>query len=491
MKLLEKEALTYNDVLIVPQYSVYRAKNVNLKHRLSKNIELSVPIMSAAMDTVTEAKMAIALARLGGLGTLHKSFSISEQINLVKKIKQSHSVLIDNPLTLGPENTVLDCRRLMLQNKLSGVPIIENKDGLENIIIGIVSKRDILFLNDLKLKLKHIMTNDVITIEKDFHIKEAEDLMRSYKIEKLPVVEKIGKYQQLVGLVTLRDVMNLKQFQNISYDTNGKYLVAAAVGANDYERGKRLIEDAKVDAVVLDSAHAHTPGMIKIIKYLKALKSSSTIIAGNVATPEATEDLIKAGADCIKVGIGPGAACTTRIVCGVGYPQFSATVNCSKVAKKYNVKVIADGGITYSGDIVKALGAGADCVMLGSVFAGCDESPGKVIMIDNKPFKDYRGMGSLGAMKRGSADIHFQEEKQISQAIAEGIESYVPYRGSVNDVLYQIIGGVKSAFSYIGAKTIADIHEKAIFVKISNSSWSESHPHGVILSHNSKNYQSS
>ena len=479
--------LTYSDVLLVPQYSSVRPSKVNVNTQLTSTINMPTPIIAAAMDSVTEAKMAIAMARLGGFGVIHKSLSIQEQVKQVKQVQQAHNVVIKNFVTLQAHNTVADCINAMYIHQISGVPIVKIKDKAQ-ILVGIVTKRDLLYERNLKRPLSEIMSTNLITLQSHFNFDKAIKLMHQHKVEKLPLVKLENNDMILKGLITYKDVSNLLSYKNSFFAKGNTYFSAAAVGAVDLDRAKALI-DANVAAIVLDSAHAHTPQMLKIVRQIKAYSKRVLIIAGNVATPEATIDLIKAGADIIKVGIGPGAACTTRIVCGVGYPQLSAVVNCSQAAKKHNVSVIADGGISYSGDIAKALAAGANSVMVGSSLAGCAESPGKILMIKNKPYKNYRGMGSVSAMQKGSADIHFQENKTTDDLIAEGIEGRVSYKGPVRKVVAQLIGGIKSSFAYVGAKNIAQLQTNAKFVRLTRSGQVESHPHDLIMTNEAPNYK--
>lgn len=486
------EALTFDDVLLVPARSTVLPREADVRTRLTKSVMLNVPLLSAAMDTVTEAEMAIAIAREGGIGVIHKNMTIERQASEVDRVKRSESGMIKNPITLTEDATVKDALDMMARYSISGIPVVEN--GSANLqskkLRGIITNRDLRFKPDLHQKIADIMTKEnLITAEVGTTLDEAEEILQHHKIEKLLIVDKEGNLQ---GLITFKDIQKKKKFPNACKDEQGRLRVAAAVGirANTLQRVEALV-NAGVDAIVVDTAHGHSEAVLKMVEAIRKQYPSLAIIAGNVATAEGVRDLVAAGADCVKVGIGPGSICTTRIVAGVGVPQLSAIMNCYEEAAKTNTPIIADGGIKYSGDFVKALAAGADSVMIGSLFAGVDESPGETILYEGRKFKSYRGMGSLGAMSEaeGSSDRYFQDaEDDVKKFVPEGIEGRVPYKGSLSEVVYQLIGGLRAAMGYCGAKTIEDLKTKTKFVKITNAGLRESHPHSVFITKESPNY---
>lgn len=486
------EALTFDDVLLVPARSTVLPREADVRTRLTKSVMLNVPLLSAAMDTVSESEMAIALAREGGISVIHKNMTIERQASEVDRVKRSESGMIKNPITLTEDATVKDALDMMARYSISGIPVIEN--GSANLqskkLRGIITNRDLRFKPDLHQKIADIMTKEnLITAEVGTTLDEAEEILQHHKIEKLLIVDKEGNLQ---GLITFKDIQKKKKFPNACKDEQGRLRVAAAVGirANTLQRVEALV-NAGVDAIVVDTAHGHSEAVLKMVEAIRKQYPSLAIIAGNVATAEGVRDLVAAGADCVKVGIGPGSICTTRIVAGVGVPQLSAIMNCYEEAAKTNTPIIADGGIKYSGDFVKALAAGADSVMIGSLFAGVDESPGETILYEGRKFKSYRGMGSLGAMSEaeGSSDRYFQDaEDDVKKFVPEGIEGRVPYKGSLSEVVYQLIGGLRAAMGYCGAKTIEDLKTKTKFVKITNAGLRESHPHSVFITKESPNY---
>jgi IMP dehydrogenase len=486
------EALTFDDVLLVPARSAVLPREADVRTRLTKSVMLNVPLLSAAMDTVTEAEMAIAIAREGGIGVIHKNMTIERQASEVDRVKRSESGMIKNPITLTEDATVKDALDMMARYSISGIPVVEN--GSANLqskkLRGIITNRDLRFKPDLHQKIADIMTKEnLITAEVGTTLDEAEEILQHHKIEKLLIVDKEGNLQ---GLITFKDIQKKKKFPNACKDEQGRLRVAAAVGirANTLPRVEALV-NAGVDAIVVDTAHGHSEAVLNMVEAIRKKFPTLAIIAGNVATAEGVRDLVAAGADCVKVGIGPGSICTTRIVAGVGVPQLSAIMNCYEEAVKTNTPIIADGGIKYSGDFVKALAAGADSVMIGSLFAGVDESPGETILYEGRKFKSYRGMGSLGAMSEaeGSSDRYFQDaEDDVKKFVPEGIEGRVPYKGSLSEVVYQLIGGLRAAMGYSGAKTIEDMKTKTKFVKITNAGLRESHPHSVFITKESPNY---
>ena len=478
------EALTYDDVLLIPAYSKILPRDVEIKTKFSKNISLNIPIISAAMDTVTESRMAIAIAQEGGLGVLHKNMSIEAQAKKVRKVKRAESGMIIDPITLPLDSIVSDAKLSMKENKIGGIPIVDDK----GILKGIVTNRDLRFEKNNSRGITEVMTKkNLITVSQGTSLTEAEVILQKNKIEKLPVIDKKKK---LIGLITFRDITKLRLKPNANKDVYGRLRVAAAIGVtNDsFERAQALVNSG-VDAIVIDTAHGHSERVVSLLKELKKKLKNIDIIVGNIATVEAAKFLVKAGADGIKVGIGPGSICTTRVVAGVGYPQFSAVLEVSNAIKSSGVPVIADGGIKYTGDISKAIAAGADCVMLGSLLAGTKESPGETIIYEGRKFKSYRGMGSLEAMKKGSGDRYFQEfETEVSKLVPEGIVGRVPYKGELTESIHQFIGGLRAGMGYCGAKNIKLLQENSKFVKITSSGIAESHPHGVNITKEAPNY---
>ena len=478
---LIKEGLTYDDVLLIPQRSEVLPSHVNLKTRVTNKIQINIPIMSAGMDTVTEARLAIAIAREGGIGVIHKNMSVKKQALEVDKVKRSeHGVIVD-PFFLSPDDKIKDALELMGRYRISGVPIVD-----ENMILkGILTNRDVRFESDYNKAIGEAMTKENLVVGKEgTSLKEAEMILKSRKIEKLPLVDDEGK---LKGLITIKDIEKITIYPNRATDDKSRLLVGAAIGiGKDMDSRVEALIKSGVDLVVLDSAHGHSVNIINSVKKIKDKYPELQVVAGNIATAEATVELIKAGADAVKVGIGPGSICTTRVVAGVGVPQITAIYDCAKAAKEYNVPIIADGGIKYSGDIVKAIAAGADLVMLGSLFAGTEESPGETIMFKGRSFKSYRGMGSIGAMKAGSKDRYFQND--TDKFVPEGVEGRVPYRGVLKEIIYQLLGGIKSGMGYCGTKDIQELKENGRFMKITNAGLKESHPHDVQITEEPPNY---
>ena len=475
-----KEGLTFDDVLLIPQASNVLPNEVCLKTQLTDKIKLNLPLMSAAMDTVTESRMAIAMAREGGMGIIHKNMSIEEQASHVDKVKRSEHGVITDPFFLAPDNLVKDAVKLMEKYRISGVPI--TKDGK---LVGILTNRDLRFESNYDQPISNIMTKEnLVTAPVGTSLEEAQKILGKNRIEKLPIVDEKG---YLKGLITIKDIEKSIQYPNSARDENGRLLVGAAVGTagNTMERISALI-DARVDVIAIDTAHGHSAGVIKKVEEIRAKFPNITLIAGNVATASATEALIKAGADVVKVGIGPGSICTTRIVAGIGVPQLTAVMDCAEMADKLGKRVIADGGIKYSGDIVKALAAGGSAVMVGSLLAGTLESPGEVELYQGRSYKVYRGMGSLGAMAAGSSDRYFQEGTK--KFVPEGVEGRVPYRGSVAEVIYQMKGGLRSGMGYCGKATVEALRTGSEFVRITNASLIESHPHDISISKEAPNY---
>lgn len=475
-----KEGLTFDDVLLIPAKSDVLPKEVSTETVLAGNVKLHTPVMTAAMDTVTEAKMAIAIAREGGIGIIHKNMSIEKQADEVDKVKRSENGVIVNPFSLSPEHFVFDADELMAKYKISGVPICE--DGK---LVGILTNRDLRFMSDYSVKIKDVMTKDhLVTAPVGTTMEQAQEILKHHKIEKLPIVD---ENYMLKGLITIKDIEKAVRYPNSARDSNGRLLCGAAIGVTSdvLERAKALVE-AQVDVLVLDSAHGHSQNILECVKKVKAAFPQVALIAGNIATAKAAEDLILAGADAVKVGIGPGSICTTRVVAGIGVPQITAVYDVACVAAKYNIPVIADGGIKYSGDIVKALAAGANVVMLGSLLAGCEESPGEMEIYQGRSFKVYRGMGSLGAMAKGSKDRYFQEDNK--KLVPEGVEGRVPYKGMVSETVYQLMGGLKAGMGYTGCRSIEELHEKAQFIRITGAGLKESHPHDIYITKEAPNY---
>jgi IMP dehydrogenase len=477
---IRKRALTFEDVLLVPAKSEVLPKEVCLNSKLTKNISLNIPFVSAAMDTVTEYRAAIAMARLGGIGVVHKNMDIESQVMQITKVKKSESGIIIDPVSIKPTQTLADAEAIMSEYKISGVPVVD--DG--NTLVGILTNRDMRFVKDFSQKAQDIMTKmPLITGVEGTTLEEAADVMHQNKIEKLPIVDGDNK---LKGLITIKDINKKIEHPNANKDEHGRLRVAAAIGVGQMDRATALVE-AGVDVLVLDSAHGHSKGILDTVKAIKD-ELDVDVIAGNVATAEATEDLIKAGADAVKVGIGPGSICTTRIVAGVGVPQISAIDECAAAGAKHGVPVIADGGIKYSGDVAKALAVGASAVMMGSALAGTEESPGEVILSHGRKFKSYRGMGSIGAMTKGSTDRYFQEGTAADKLVPEGIEGMVPYRGHVSDIIHQFVGGLRSSMGYLGSESIPVFQERAEFVEITSAGLKESHVHDVTITNEAPNY---
>ena len=475
-----KEALTFDDVLLIPAKSEVVPKEVSVSTRLTKGISLNTPLISAAMDTVTEARMAIAMAREGGIGVIHKNMTIEEQADEVDKVKRSENGVIVNPFYLSPDHYVYDADELMAKFRISGVPVV--KAGK---LVGIITNRDLKFLKDYNMRIEEVMTKDnLITAPVGTTLEQAQEILCAHKVEKLPLVDKQGR---LKGLITIKDIEKAVQYPNSARDSQGRLLCGAAIGvtADVLDRARALIE-AGVDVLVLDSAHGHSKGIIECVGKVKEAFPDCQLIAGNVATAEGTEDLIKAGADCVKIGIGPGSICTTRVVAGIGVPQITAIYDSACAAAKYDIPVIADGGVKYSGDVVKALAAGASVVMIGSLLAGCDESPGESEVFQGRRFKVYRGMGSMAAMSKGSSDRYFQQGS--TKLVPEGVEGRVPYKGPVSDTVFQLIGGVKAGMGYCGCKDIPALHSDSRFVRITGAGLKESHPHDIYLTKEAPNY---
>ena len=483
--IINEEGLAFDDVLLVPEYSEILPSDVSLTTNLTKKIQLKTPILSAAMDTVTEAQMAITLAGEGGIGIIHKNLSVEEQAKQIRTVKKYESGIINDPVTASPLMTIGEINNITKKYNISGVPIVEN-----NILVGIVTNRDLRFVDDLNLKVSKIMTpkNKLITVKENFTKEEVINALRKNRIEKILIT---NKKNELKGMVTFKDIQKSTTFPNASKDMYGSLVVGAAVGTGDdsIDRVDALIEQ-KADVIVIDTAHGHSKLVFKMLQYLKKKYPEQEVIVGNVATEDAARDLITKGADAIKVGIGPGSICTTRIVAGVGVPQLTAIMNVAKIAKTKNIPLIADGGIRYSGDIAKALAAGADAVMLGGLLAGTDESPGDVEMFEGRTYKAYRGMGSIGAMQQGSKDRYFQDNiSKNSKLIPEGIEGRVPYKGTMKTILHQLTGGLKSSMGYVGCKDIKTMKKKTRFIKISSSAKQESHVHDVTIVKEPPNYQ--
>lgn len=476
------EALTFDDVMLLPAHSTVLPKDVITQTRLTNNITLNIPIVSAAMDTVTEQNLAVALAREGGIGIIHKNMSIEQQAEQIDMVKRSESGMILKPLTLESDKLLSDAIHLMQRYHISGIPIIDS-----NKLVGILTNRDIRFVTDFKQPIHRYMTKEnLITAKEGTSLEDAEKILQQHRIEKLLIVDDKGI---LKGLITVKDIQKKKMFPTACKDSHGRLRVGAAtgVGKDGMKRAGALVE-ALADVIVIDTAHGHSAGVLEMVKEFKKQYPKVEVIAGNIATYEAARDLIAAGADAIKVGIGPGSICTTRVVTGVGVPQIWAIMETVRAAKEKNIPLIADGGIKYSGDIPKALTAGADCVMIGGLFAGTDESPGEVILLDGRSYKSVRGMGSIGAMQQGSKDRYFQEGLSVDKLVPEGIEGRVPYRGPLRNTVFQMVGGLRSAMGYTGCKTITELQEKAKFVKISPAGLKESHPHDVIITKESPNY---
>ncbi|MBR4225121.1 MAG: IMP dehydrogenase [Oscillospiraceae bacterium] len=476
-----KEGLTFDDVLLIPGKSEVTPGQVDLRTRLAGDIYLNTPIITSAMDTVTESKMAIAIAREGGCGIIHKNMTIDKQAEEVDKVKRSENGVIVNPFSLTADNTVAEADKLMGKYKISGVPIVDDKGKL----VGILTNRDLRFLRDFNIRISEVMTKEgLITAPVGTDLEAAQNILMAHKIEKLPIVDENGL---LKGLITIKDIEKAVQYPNSARDKSGRLLCGAALGitADVLDRAKALL-DASVDVLVLDSAHGHSKNIFTCIDKIKSAYPEALLIAGNIATAEAAKDLISAGADCIKVGIGPGSICTTRVVAGIGVPQITAVYDAACVAAEHGIPVIADGGIKYSGDIVKALAAGANVVMLGSLLAGCDEAPGETEIYQGRSFKVYRGMGSLAAMAKDSSDRYFQEGAK--KLVPEGVEGRVPYQGLVQDTVFQLVGGIRAGMGYCGCETIEALHERAKFIRITGAGLKESHPHDIYITKEAPNY---
>ena len=475
-----KQGLTFDDVLLIPAHSNVLPRDVDVRTHLTKNITLNIPVMSAGMDTVTEAEMAIAIAREGGIGVIHKNMSIDEQAREVKLVKRSEHGIIVDPIYLAPDNTLSDADELMNKYHISGVPITENGK-----LVGIITNRDMRFETDLSRSISEIMTSKgLVTAPENTTMEEAKGILQAHRIEKLPLVDSEG---HLKGLITIRDIEKMRKFPQSNKDADGRLVVAAAIGVTaDVEDRVEALLDAKADALVIDTAHGHSEGVLETIRKLRRDFPHLELIAGNVATYEATKALIEAGVSAVKVGIGPGSICTTRIIAGIGVPQITAIYDCARAAEGTGIPIIADGGIQYSGDIAKALGAGASCVMLGNLLAGTEEAPGEMIIYQGKNYKSYRGMGSLGAMQSGSKDRYFQQNAK--KLVPEGIEGRIPYKGHVSDVLFQLIGGLRAAMGYCGAKDIKTMNEETQFIQITGAGLRESHPHDVSITKEAPNY---
>jgi IMP dehydrogenase len=484
-KKIRGEAVTFDDVLLVPGYSEILPKEADTRSRLTKNIPLNVPLVSAAMDTVTESELAIAIAREGGIGVIHKNMSIERQAGEVDRVKRSESGMIYNPITLTADRKIREALNLMQKYKISGIPIVEGTK-----LVGILTNRDLRFVTDTDLTIQAVMTKEnLITTPFGTTLEEAEKILQKHRIEKLPVVDQNG---ELKGLITVKDIQKKRMYPFATKDTHGRLRVGAAVGVakDTLERAEALVS-AHVDFVVVDTAHGHSKSVIQTVENLKKRFGDIDIIAGNVSTREGARALIDAGADAVKVGMGPGAICTTRVIAGIGMPQITAVMDCAEACKHDGVPLISDGGIKQTGDISKAIAAGADTVMIGSLFAGTEESPGEKIYLSGRSFKVYRGMGSLSAMQQGSRDRYFQEgEKDLRKLVPEGIEGRVPYRGKLSEVVYQMVGGLRAAMGYCGTKTIAELQKKGQFIRISPAAVMESHPHDVIITDEAPNYLS-
>ena len=477
------EGLTYDDVLLVPAYSEVLPREVNLSSQFTRNIRLNTPIISAAMDTVTESALAISIAQQGGIGVVHKNMTIAQQANEVRKVKRSESGLTLDPITVTLDKKVSDVLRLMRENKIGGIPVVDEQDKL----VGIITNRDLRFVKDHTKSVEKVMTKQPLIVAKGrVSLSDAEQILQEHKIEKLPVVDEDNT---LIGLITFRDIIKVKEYPNACKDEFGRLRVAAAVGVtHDTLERVTALSKAGVDAVVIDTAHGHTRGVVEVLKKVKSTFPELDVVVGNIATPEAAKALVEAGADAVKVGIGPGSICTTRVIAGVGVPQLSAVMNVAEGLKGTNVPVIADGGIRFTGDLVKAIAAGADTIMMGSLFAGTEESPGETIIFEGRKFKSYRGMGSLEAMQKGSKDRYFQDmEDDIKKLVPEGISGRVPYKGKLQEVMLQLVGGLRAGMGYCGAETIEKL-KTAKFVRITNSGIKESHPHDVTITREAPNY---
>ncbi|RMG60828.1 MAG: IMP dehydrogenase [Deltaproteobacteria bacterium] len=478
-----EEALTFDDVLLVPRESSVLPSEVDVSSPLAGDIRLNIPLLSAAMDTVTEADMAIAMAREGGIGIIHRNLTPEAQAGEVDRVKKSESGMIVDPITIGPDQKVSEALEIMKKYRISGVPVTEGKK-----LVGILTNRDLRFETNFEQPVRNVMTSkNLVTVREGITLEEAKKILHEHRIEKLLVVD---EEYNLKGLITIKDIVKVQKYPNSCKDSLGRLRVGAAVGTgpDTEERVERLVK-AGVDVICVDTAHGHSKMVIETVRWIKKKYPEIPVVAGNVASDDGAEDLFRAGADCVKVGVGPGSICTTRIVAGVGVPQISAIMKCAAVGRKYGRPIIADGGIKYSGDITKALAAGASTVMIGSLFAGTDESPGEIVLFQGRSYKVYRGMGSIGAMKSGSKDRYFQTEvEQESKFVPEGIEGRVPYRGPLSNSVYQLIGGLKAGMGYVGARNIEELQKKAVFVRITNAGLRESHVHDVIITKEAPNY---
>jgi IMP dehydrogenase len=486
--IVENIGLTFDDVLLVPQASEVMPTDVQVASRVTKTIPLNIPILSSAMDTVTESGLAIAMAQSGGVGVIHRNLTPEQQAKEVERVKKFESGMVVNPVTVQPNAKLADALALMAEHRISGIPVVENAGGRPGRLVGIVTNRDVRFATDEDQPVAELMTKDLITVSTSVSREEAKRLLHQHRIEKLLVVD---ERHHCVGLITVKDIEKAQTYPNACKDDQGRLRVAAAttVGEDGFERTERLI-DAGCDLIVVDTAHGHSKRVLDAVTRIKKLSNSVQVIAGNVATGDATRALIDAGADSIKVGIGPGSICTTRVVAGVGVPQLTAVMNCAEAAASSGTPVIADGGIKYSGDIAKAIAAGASCVMVGSLLAGTDEAPGETYLYQGRTYKSYRGMGSVGAMARGSADRYFQQEvKDALKLVPEGIEGQVPYKGPLANVLHQLVGGLKAGMGYVGASSVQELQDRAHFIRISPASVRESHPHSISITRESPNYQ--
>lgn len=479
------KGITFDDVLLAPGYSEVTPRETCLDTKLTKSITLSMPLVSAAMDTVTEYAMAKALARNGGVGVIHKNMTIREQAEQVDRIKRTENGIIYDPLTIAPDKHVTDADELMREYKVGGLAVV----NMNNELLGMVTNRDIRFEDDPEKTVKELMTpiEKLVTAKEGITLLKAKKILHENKVEKLPIID---ENNIIKGLITIKDINSVVEFPNATRDAKGRLVVGASIGTGEesMERAEALIR-SKVDFIVVDTAHGHSKNVLETIKKLKDKWPDIQVIGGNIATAEATKALIEAGVDAVKVGIGPGSICTTRVIAGIGVPQLTAIEDCSKAASEYGIPVIADGGIRYSGDIVKAIAAGASCVMLGSIFAGTEEAPGEAILYEGRKYKSYRGMGSIGAMVRGSSDRYFQSGESEEKLVPEGVEGMIPFKGSVEDIAYQLCGGLRSGMGYCGAKTIDELQKKAKFIKITNAGRTESHPHDIRITKESPNYQ--
>lgn len=479
------EALTFDDVLLTPAFSEVLPSQVDVNTYITKDIRLGIPLMSSAMDTVTESRLAIAMAQSGGIGCIHKNLSIAEQSDEVRKVKKFESGMVINPVTISPDATLKDAIELAQKNNISGIPVVENSNGK---LVGMLSNRDVRFVNDESKKVSELMTKDnLVTVKEGVSREEAKKLLHKHRIEKLLVVDDGYK---CVGLITVNDIEKSEKYPNSCRDDMGRLRVAAAVGTGaDCEERVTALVEAGADLIIVDTAHGHSQGVLNAVSRIRKIKGRFGLVGGNVATADAAQALIDAGVDTVKVGIGPGSICTTRIVAGVGVPQLTAIMNVAKVCEKNNIKVIADGGIKFSGDLAKAIAAGADCVMMGSLLAGTEEAPGEVVLYQGRSYKSYRGMGSVGAMARGSADRYFQQEiKDSLKLVPEGVEGLVPFKGHVSGVLHQMVGGLKAAMGYTGNKNIPDMKGGCEFVRITNAGLKESHAHDITITREAPNY---